>query len=260
LFSQLIPSNNLGFIDSSQKSLEIDIGSRTLTIKQSPGLLNSDRSGGTTGAVLWKITPLVSEWLSQWPNGLTQYGLLHPDAVVVELGCGIAGVIGVMLAPMVSTYLLTDQAYVSRALHDNINANTQSSVIKQRSGKKRSAKDVDMPPFLPLDWETDDAANILPHLPDGRPVDLVVVCDCVYNDHLIRPLVNILTDVCKLKPPDTRPTYALIAQQLRSNDVMEQFLSALMEKFTVWRIPPMYLPAQLQSDSGYAVHLARLRG
>jgi hypothetical protein len=50
LFSQSIPSQNLGFVDSKATELELTIGSRELLIHQSPTILSSNRGGGTTGA------------------------------------------------------------------------------------------------------------------------------------------------------------------------------------------------------------------
>jgi hypothetical protein len=50
LFSQSIPSQNLGFVDSKAAALDITIGERDLTIHQSPTILSSTRNGGTTGA------------------------------------------------------------------------------------------------------------------------------------------------------------------------------------------------------------------
>ena len=50
LFSQSIPSNSLGFIDSKASELDITVMGRDLTIHQSPTLLSSNRKEGTTGA------------------------------------------------------------------------------------------------------------------------------------------------------------------------------------------------------------------
>lgn len=52
VFSQSIPSQSLGFIDSQAAEVAITIGDRDLTIRQSRGLLTSDRKEGTTGAGL----------------------------------------------------------------------------------------------------------------------------------------------------------------------------------------------------------------
>ena len=50
LFSQSIPSQNLGFVDRKATVLEVTINDRDLTIHQSPTILSSNRGGGTTGA------------------------------------------------------------------------------------------------------------------------------------------------------------------------------------------------------------------
>jgi hypothetical protein len=50
LFSQSIPSQDLGFVDSKATVLELTINDRDLTIHQSPTILSSNRGGGTTGA------------------------------------------------------------------------------------------------------------------------------------------------------------------------------------------------------------------
>lgn len=50
LFSQDLPSQNLGFVDSKSHVLELTVGGHDLTIHQSPAILSSNRAGGTTGA------------------------------------------------------------------------------------------------------------------------------------------------------------------------------------------------------------------
>lgn len=50
LYSQPIPSSNLGFIDPNASSVDVQVGGIEYTIHQSPGVLSSDRAGGTTGA------------------------------------------------------------------------------------------------------------------------------------------------------------------------------------------------------------------
>lgn len=50
LFSQSIPSQNLGFVDAKATVLDVTVGTRDLSIHQSPTILASNRGGGTTGA------------------------------------------------------------------------------------------------------------------------------------------------------------------------------------------------------------------
>lgn len=50
LFSQDIPTANLGFVDSRATTVEVTIRGDEYSIHQSPTLLSSSRAGGTTGA------------------------------------------------------------------------------------------------------------------------------------------------------------------------------------------------------------------
>ena len=137
LFAQEFPANNLGFVDSRAHSLEVTIHGNEYTIQQSPSVLSSARAGGTTGAVLWKITPFFAEWIS----GLRSNPLwTHPDSplqppagkTVVELGCGIAGLVALSLGPWVQHYVATDQEYVHRLLRENLDEN-KGVAYKQKS-------------------------------------------------------------------------------------------------------------------------------
>ncbi|OAP55275.1 hypothetical protein AYL99_10248 [Fonsecaea erecta] len=260
LFSQDIPSNNLGFIDPKADSLEIEIAGHDYVLRQSPGLLHSSRQEGTTGAVIWKITPLLAAWLTSLPPILS--GVLHDTAVVVELGCGITGLLGLVLSRFVQCYVLTDQAYVVKYLRENIAANTASlkrkKIRKKRPNEKEMAQEERLK-VLPLDWEADSVENLKSAIPQDAVIDLLVLCDCVYNEYLISPLVQTCVDACRLASTETKPTVVLVAQQLRSDTVCELFLDALMKEFHVWRVPDQELSSQLQSGSGYVVHLAILK-
>ncbi|KAG7124054.1 Transport protein particle subunit like [Verticillium longisporum] len=123
LFSAPIPSANLGFIDPRAAELDITLPpNRDFTIHQSPTLLASSRAGGTTGAVLWKITPLFAAFLSSPDcpflprSSSAPTGPASSDAAVLELGCGISALTGLACGPRVGRYVLTDQPYVARLL------------------------------------------------------------------------------------------------------------------------------------------------
>ena len=254
LFSENFPSHNLGFVDSKSEEIELEISGRSLILRQSPGLLNSQRQGGTTGAVLWKITPLVGEWLASLPKVLQDENILDGESTVVELGCGITGLIGIMLAPKISTYILTDQGYVMRALRENIDANNLPRGRQPKNAQAKSLRESNLK-AVALDWETDTPSSEGLGLRQNQSIDLVVVCDCVYNEYLISPLVQTLADICRLGSPK-KPTAVLVAQQLRSETIFEQFLSALLEQFKVCRLQDQALPPSLQGGSGYVMHLA----
>lgn len=116
-----------------------------------------------------------------------------------------------------------------------------------------------------LDWEADQVTASLAI--DGKDdFDLVVACDCIYNDALIEPLVQTCTDVCRLRSSDEntsegkgKPTVCVVAQQLRSAEVFEAWLKEFHRAFRVWRMPDEELIDGLKSDSGFVIHVGILR-
>ncbi|OAX79098.1 hypothetical protein ACJ72_06587 [Emergomyces africanus] len=341
LFSQEIPSQNLGFVDSRANTIGLTIQGRDLQIRQSPTILSSTRSGGTTGAVLWKITPLIAKWLSSKQNILWTSSILNQDSTVVELGCGISGLIALTLAPSVGHYIATDQEYVHKLLKENLEANAtittnvatpprRNDHHRQRRGsrklpsnqssKAQHSPSPSRPPhkgtstgnitFTELDWELDSPSTlkqtIMPPSSLENPktkqnqtdveqedpgFELLVACDCVYNDALIEPFVQTCADICRLRPgftpmnhdaaplsqlshPPTvtakrQPTVCIIAQQLRAPDVFESWLQAALAEFWVWRVcdevlekgmgEEMGLGLGLKGGSGYVVHVLVLK-
>lgn len=216
---------------------------------QSPGLLNAARKGGTTGAVLWKVSPAVARWLVSSKNLLWATSVLHQQANIIELGCGIAGIIGISLHGMVGTYILTDQEYVLKRLRVNVDASMESA---QRNASQRGRLHV-----AALDWEADSASNLKIITGKDAFIDLVIACDCIYNDFLIQPFVETCVEVCKMS--EGGKSLLMVAQQLRSNDVLSEWLRTSMQYFDVWRVPDEQLSNELASGSGFVVHLLLLR-
>ncbi|KAB8073448.1 hypothetical protein BDV29DRAFT_135989 [Aspergillus leporis] len=283
LFAQEIPSANLGFVDSRATSVDVTIHGQDYTIHQSPTLLSSSRAGGTTGAVLWKITPLFAEWITNKSNPLWSHTLLSPTSTVVELGCGISGLIALSLSPSITHYIATDQEYVHRLLRQNLESNiiTTSRSRPKPSGKRHTYKSAAAAvprsniTFTSLDWETDVPASLKDSIEGGvvgeedKGFDVLVSCDCIYNDTLIAPLVRTCADVCRLRPVyrpgrelgvgERNPTVCVIAQQQRSPEVFEAWLREALRVFRVWRVGDEVLGGGLGSGSGYLVHLLVLR-
>ncbi|KAF2035217.1 hypothetical protein EK21DRAFT_54734 [Setomelanomma holmii] len=257
VFSQAIPSQSLGFIDPKASTLEINVGGHDLTIHQSRGLLESTRKEGTTGAVVWKVTPLFATWISSPNNFLTTTSLLTPTSTVVELGAGVSGIVALALGPQVSLYTTTDQTYVLKLLRQNIAENLNTVFPQSRKGKAKQSDYGNRIKCEALDWETDSVSNL-------DPVDLVIACDCIYNESLIEPLNSTAAAICRLRASgssgnssssEAKPTLCLIAQQLRSPDVFEAWLKSFCEKFTVWQVPDSLLDAGLREGSGFVVHV-----
>lgn len=84
LFSLAKSSQDLGIVDAKATTLDISVCGRDLKLRQSPTLLSSDREEGTTGAVLWKITPLFAQWIQQDSNILFRLSVLDKSSMVLE--------------------------------------------------------------------------------------------------------------------------------------------------------------------------------
>ncbi|OPB38081.1 hypothetical protein A0O28_0011850 [Trichoderma guizhouense] len=160
LYANDIPSQGLGFIDSHASVLDLQLAGRDLTIHQSPGVLASSRKGGTTGAVLWKITPAFAEWLASPSNPLFRT-VLTPSCSIIELGCGISPLNALTLSPKVSRYILTDQPYVQKLVLQNLAENqpSKSHAGKSKRGANKSSSSSPLNAvadihFQVLDWET----------------------------------------------------------------------------------------------------------
>ncbi|KAL3457350.1 hypothetical protein BJX64DRAFT_20010 [Aspergillus heterothallicus] len=299
LFSQDIPSSNLGFVDSKATIVDITIHGQDYTINQSPTLLSSSRAGGTTGAVLWKITPLFAEWLSNTTsNPLWISSHLTRNSAIVELGCGISGLTALTLAPLVGHYLATDQEYVARLFRQNLECNppqqnqksgSKSKGRKQQQQQQKSSKSAKDPSssgsgsaalhpsitFTSLDWELDNPARLRQEIPTldeedadygseaDQGFDLLLSCDCIYNESLIAPFVRTCTEIAGLRKGSVaqgkRPTICIIAQQQRSPDVFEAWLRETMRMFRVWRVDRGVLGGKMGEGSGYLVHALLLK-
>ncbi|WQF83567.1 Putative lysine methyltransferase, S-adenosyl-L-methionine-dependent methyltransferase superfamily [Colletotrichum destructivum] len=308
LFSHEIPSSNLGFIDPKATELSLTLAGRDFTIHQSPTVLSSTRAGGTTGAVLWKITPLFATYLSSPSSPFSP--IFRPTSAVLELGCGISPLTALLLAPRVARYVLTDQPYVSRMIHQNLEANplpSSSSSSKSSSRRKKtgggasssspsSSSTPGVIAFQSLDWELDTPDPSLTGSPTIRSFDAIVCCDCIYNEALVAPLVSATADLARLRLREredraeardsannnallqdhhssafssssspssdadrSEPCVCIVAQQLRSPDVFEEWARAFHRDFRVWRVPDALLPEGLRIDSGFVVHVGILR-
>ncbi|CAK7564651.1 MAG: Ribosomal protein lysine methyltransferase [Sporothrix epigloea] len=286
-------AQNLGFLDAHAAVLDLTVAGVDLTIHQSPTVLNSNRSGGTTGAVLWKITPAFAEWLARSDNvffaDADGPSVLGPDSAVIELGCGIAGVIGLALAgkhakaasphlaspPIrkkakgkwtksfsssataptamftntVARYVLTDQSYVAKLLQRNLQENGVTTA--------------DRVCFCPLDWELDAIRPGDRWLGGQTSFTAVVACDCIYNEALVAPLVQTCVNVCRLRETESEkakgPTLCVVAQQLRDADVFSAWLTVFSASFCVWRVPEVLLTPPLRPEAGFVVHVGILK-
>lgn len=201
-------------------------------------------------------------------------------------------------------YIATDQEYVRKLFRTNLDANASASLsagsdtskakgkgkgAKQSRSKATSAlgsnaKAVNNISFTTLDWETDQAASLKDCMDsdkvgtssqeeedEDKGFDLLLSCDCIYNEALVAPFVRTCAEICRLRPAYAsgseeglrsrrRPTVCIIAQQQRSPDVFETWLRETMREFRVWRVSDDVLGEGLRSGSGYLVHLLLVKG
>ncbi|KAI9800831.1 MAG: hypothetical protein M1825_003614 [Sarcosagium campestre] len=264
LFSQAIPSQNLGFVDAEASSIDLEVGGTDITILQSPGVLKSDRQQGTTGA-------------ASKDNILFGDAILGDSSTVLELGCGISGLIPILLAPKIRSYIATDQSYTMKLLKQNILKNRSSSsqhrsrrVQGKRSSNTASYNVSSRPNIITtvLDWEMntlDESILTLPTLSGDvisqSRLDVVIACDCIYNEALIQPFVATCVSACGLNQSrgTADPILCIVAQQLRSPEVFEVWLKVFLVHFKVWRMPDHLLSPELRENSGFVVHVGILR-
>ena len=121
---------------------------------------------------------------------------------------------------------------------------------------------------MTLDWETSLISSIPILIGLGSPnsfeptgLDVVLACDCIYNEALVNPFVQTCVDLCQLpkSKPSSDATLCIIAQQLRSHMVFEAWLLVFHGKFRVWRIPDRLLHKDLREGSGFVIHVGVLR-
>jgi hypothetical protein len=187
---------------------------------------------------------------------------------VLELGCGISGIIALSLAHLIKSYTLTDQPYVMKFLKNNLEENrleTKNRKVQSKS-KKSPIHTTSNITAKTLDWETDEVASALAgsSVHEDGSFDALIACDCIYNDALIPPLVQTCADVCRLRQKGSQesgalPTLCIIAQQLRSAEIFEAWLKTFHEQFRVWRLPDSALSRELGEDTGFVVHVGVLR-
>ncbi len=188
---------------------------------------------------------------------------------MLELGCGVSGLVGLAVAPTVQRYVLTDQRYVARLVEKNIGENTDRASPKapNPAPQKRKGKPLIGRPrfnlrFTPLDWEQDEVSTRLTGDEATKSFDAVLACDCIYNEALIQPLVQTCVDVCRLRDSDINagePTVCIVAQQLRDPDILESWMKEFYRYFRTWRIPGGALSEALRSDPGFVIHIGILR-
>ena len=107
--------------------------------------------------------------------------------------------------------------------------------------------------------------------PGGGSFDVVVACDCIYNEALVEPFVATCVDVCRLRDGGgggdgkegeggQQPCVCVVAQQLRDPLIFEAWATRFVRSFHAWRVPDELLVEGLRSSQGFVVHVGVLKG
>lgn len=261
-------------LDGSARDVDINIGTRAYSIQQSPGLLRSDRKNGTTGAVAWQSAYRCAEWLAE--SSKLASLLFKPNSIVMELGCGINPLIALTVGDRVPIqYFATDQEYTLKLFSKNLHANTPKSGVRlgadtttiTREKETRQSRGTSTVDVCALDWERDDPVRGQPwsriqpsnanNIDDPSGIDVLLACDCIYNESLVKAFVDTCIDICTMRRGRT-PTRCLVIQQLRSSDVVLDWMLLMLRSFELFRIRDEYLPCRLTPSHGFVVYLATL--
>lgn len=244
------PPPSLGFLNRTSTNLTVAIGGDEFELAQSPGLLNSSHRDGTTGAVVWRLSIPLAEWLQRCISGEIRGGdrVLTNDARVLELGCGIAGLLAMAVGPRVKRWIATDVESVMRGLRGNLKENLaneweevdggSSFVQKAKKAAKKKSSTTSTAEFGRIDtvrlhWEEDDVAT-MPIFKDDEalPLDMIVSCDCVYNSVLIPHLLSTLVDVSNLSlNSGGKMPKVLVVMEIRAEDVLEVWVNEFHKYF-----------------------------
>ncbi|RDW33542.1 hypothetical protein B0I72DRAFT_136121 [Yarrowia lipolytica] len=266
-------AQSLGFVNSGSDHVTFshDASGTEIDLHQSTAILNSS-AASTTGAVLWKVSPIFASWVldcSTVPKNSAKKGkkssytytpstanlsctskLFGPGntSSVLELGCGATGLLACVFAPLVKTYVATDQAHLLKLTKKNIETNLshyQSQTIPSQSNKAKYRLEC-----MELDWEDAEESwnKIKDNVFEGHYPDLVIACDTIYNEYLIDPFVE------TLKLVSGPETVIMVAQQLRLSDIFETFITALIEAgLRVFAVPEQLMGEDFAQ--GYSLHL-----
>ncbi|KAG4939189.1 hypothetical protein AAZX31_16G114900 [Glycine max] len=194
------------FVSQASLQLSLDSCGHSLSILQSPSSLGTP---GVTGAVMWDSGVVLGKFLE---HAVDSGMLVLQGKKIVELGsgCGLVGCIATLLG---SEVIVTDLPDRLRLLRKNIETNMKHVSLR---GSVTATE---------LTWGEDPD----PELIDPKP-DFVIGSDVVYSEGAV---VDLLETLMQLSGPNTT---IFLAGELRNDAILEYFLEAAMDNFTIGRV------------------------
>ncbi|PWN51282.1 hypothetical protein IE53DRAFT_314199 [Violaceomyces palustris] len=219
-------TNGLGYVDASSDRIILDLGveGQTLGILQNTTSLRTTK--GDTGSIVWRASIMLAR--AMYERKIFTDLSFFSWARVLELGAGTGAFslamskLGVITPAQASMWLCTDQEAVLPLLAKNLKGNSlRSSALDWNDFSSGHGT---------TRWSRETSQRQLLKDLGGWP-DLIVCTDCVYNPGLFQALVSTLLMLTK-----PGKTSVLMACELRSSDIMSDFLSVWMRSDDSWKI------------------------
>lgn len=204
-----------------ETTVSVDLPTTGVTLR-----LAQDPNSGNLGLTVWDASIV----LAAWADRNARKGELSRARVsgkrVVDLGSG-AGVAGLALALLGADVILTDVAPVLPLLRTNADVNIGPAARRFLPGGSGSAGAVAV---LEYDWlQPDTWAPVLA----GGPADYILMCDCVYKEAMVGPLLSAVLALCG----PGRKTTCVVVNEFRSASVHAAWTDTFSQHFT-WRKVP----------------------
>lgn len=165
------------------------------------------------------------------------------SARVLELGSG-TGTLSILLSHLVRSWTATDISALLPLIRKNISRNADAMKGFNASRVSGSKDRADVPTKVSVEeldwtWSPRQIQRAFPSLPQegsgnsdnhqDTAFDLLLAVDCLFNESLVKPFVNVLNNV--------DAEVVVIVSELRSPDVLRLFLEEWLKsgEWTVWR-------------------------
>ncbi|RZC19551.1 Protein-lysine methyltransferase METTL21D [Glycine soja] len=187
------------FVSQASLQLSLDSCGHSLSILQSPSSLDFCFKGtpGVTGAVMWDSGVVLGKFLE---HAVDSGMLVLQGKKIVELGSG-CGLVGCIAALLGSEVIVTDLRDRLRLLRKNIETNMKCVSLR---GSVTATE---------LIWGEDPDPELIDPTPDF--------------------VVDLLETLMQLSGSDTT---IFLAGELRNDAILEYFLEAAMDNFTIGRV------------------------
>jgi len=243
----------------------MEYGGKDLVVSQRTDAL---KGLGVTGAVVWDGAVVLArcmEWWARDDDSGCGIGMPVRGMNIIELGAG-CGLTGLVLSFMGAKVTLTDQEERLSLLKHNLSLNFPQPTLDHRdqkdnvgnkknrkggtkekekskfvsksddSRRNRSPNDKGYAEVRELDWESEDLSSF-------QPLDLVIATDCVFNELVVPPFVNVLHKLCEIEESLLNASEVseskipvLNCMEIRCAEVHEVFLEEALVHFQVFRL------------------------